>query len=382
VSLPSDQRQRLAADVKESLSHITTLNSPGDQSQSMGFSVLWDASNTQPDAGAANALTPDGKRPVSKATEKRRQRLAEEQEQRRQEEEKRVLQQRRQQTVKEIRQRQAAAAAQAGTTPQSASSMTSQPASSTNAGPSRLDTPLDDASQGRGRPGAASRNGPQQSQQKAELRANGRTGPQQSIKQAGLRAESQQGTGVLTEGHERAGSRAPSKQNIQQATGARAGQSIKRQQAAEPNTDRQGSFLRAAAPLQQRQSTGQTADQQQQLCPVVTAAQKSKSSVGSRPSSSRSEQRAAEQKAAGQRPGLQGASAQQQQRTNLPSGGQSRMQADSSEADAQLRMNSSLSPQEAERAQDEASESRPGRSNALGRQSLQQLRRLSLARGS
>ncbi|KAL0025284.1 hypothetical protein WJX79_000539 [Trebouxia sp. C0005] len=63
VSLPADQRQRLALDVKESLSHITTLDSPGDQSQSMGFSVLWDASNTQPHAGAANALTPDGKRP-------------------------------------------------------------------------------------------------------------------------------------------------------------------------------------------------------------------------------------------------------------------------------------------------------------------------------
>ena len=111
VSIPVDQRQRLATDVKQSLCDITTLDSPGDQSQSMGFSVLWDASNTQPEATAA--LTPDGKRPVSKATEKRRQRLAEEQEQRRQEEEKRMVQQRRQQTVREIRQRQAAAAAEA-----------------------------------------------------------------------------------------------------------------------------------------------------------------------------------------------------------------------------------------------------------------------------
>lgn len=109
-SIPLDQRQRLATDIKQSLSEITTLDSPGDQSQSMGFSVLWDASNTQPGAAAGNALTPDGKRPVSKATEKRRQRLAEEQERQRQEEEKRVLQQRRQQTVREIRQRQAAAA--------------------------------------------------------------------------------------------------------------------------------------------------------------------------------------------------------------------------------------------------------------------------------
>ena len=109
-----DQRQRLATDVKQSLSEITTLDSPGDQSQSMGFSVLWDASNTQPDAAAGNALTPDGKKPVSKATEKRRQRLAEEQDQRRQEEEKRMLQQRRQQTIREIRQRQAAAAEAAG----------------------------------------------------------------------------------------------------------------------------------------------------------------------------------------------------------------------------------------------------------------------------
>ena len=113
-SIPMDQRQRVATDIKQSLSEITTLDSPGDQSQSMGFSVLWDASNTQPDAAAGNALTPDGKRPVSKATEKRRQRLAEEQEHRRQEEEKRMLQQRRQQTVREIRQRQAAAAEAAG----------------------------------------------------------------------------------------------------------------------------------------------------------------------------------------------------------------------------------------------------------------------------
>ena len=87
----------------------------------MGFSVLWDASNTQPDAAGGNGLTPEGKRPVSKATEKRRQRLAEEQEQQRQEEEKRMLQQRRQQTVREIRQRQAAAAEAAGrATPSSA----------------------------------------------------------------------------------------------------------------------------------------------------------------------------------------------------------------------------------------------------------------------
>lgn len=109
-SIPVDQRQRLASDIKQSLSEITTRDSPGDQSQSMGFSVLWDASNTQPGAAADNALTPDGKRPVSKATEKRRLRLAEEQERQRQEEEKRMLQQRRQQTVREIRQRQAAAA--------------------------------------------------------------------------------------------------------------------------------------------------------------------------------------------------------------------------------------------------------------------------------
>ncbi|DBA76932.1 hypothetical protein WJX77_008986 [Trebouxia sp. C0004] len=370
VSLPLDQRQRLAADVKEGLSHITTLDSPGDQSQSMGFSVLWDASNTQPDAGAANALTPDGKRPVSKATEKRRQRLAEEQEQRRQEEEKRVLQQRRQQTVKEIRQRQAAAAAQAGTTSQSASSMTTQPASSTKAGSSRLNTSLDGASQGGGGLGAASPNAPQQSQQRAELRGNGRNGPQQSIKRAGLRAESQQGTGVPAEDHRRAGSRTPSKQKVQQANGARTGQSMNRQQSAESSAVRQGSFLRAAAPLGHRQSTGQTADQQQQLRTVDTAAQKSKSSVVNRPSSCRSGQGAAEQKTARQRPGLQGASAQQQQQTNPPSGGQSGMQADSLEASVQLRMNSSLALVEANREQDEASESN---SNALGRQSLQQL---------
>ncbi len=382
MSLPLDQRQRLAADVKEGLSHITTLDSPGDQSQSMGFSVLWDASNTQPDAGAANALTPDGKRPVSKATEKRRQRLAEEQEQRRQEEEKRVLQQRRQQTVNEIRQRQAVAAAQAGAASQSASGMTTQPGRSTSGGSSRLDTPLHNASQGRDGLGAASRNGPQQSQQTAELRGNGCNGPQQSIKQAGLRVENQQGRGVLAEGHGRAGSRTPSKQNIQQATGTRASQSIRRQQAAEPSTDRQGSFLRAAAPLGQRQSTGQIADQRQQPRTVVTAAQKSKSSVENRPSSSRSGEGAAEQKVTRQRPGLHCASAQQQQQTNPPSSGQPGMQADSSETGVQLRMNSSLSPQEAERAQDEANESRPGRSNALGRQSLQQLRRLSLTRGS
>jgi len=325
------------------LSLITTLDSPGDQSQSMGFSVLWDASNTQPDAGAANALTPDGKRPVSKATEKRRQRLAEEQEQRRQEEEKRMLQQRRQQTVKEIRQRQAAAAAQAGATSQSASGTTTQSASSTSA--SRLNPPLHDASQGSAELRAASRNGLQQSQQRAELRGDGRNGPQQSQKRAGLRAESQQGTGVLAEGHGRAGSRTPSKQNIQQATGARAGQRINRHQSAEPSTDRQGSFLRAAAPLgQQRQG-------------------------------------AAEQKAARPRSGLQGGSAQQQQRTDPPSGGQSGMQADSSKAGVQLRMNSSLVPVEAERNQDEATESRPGCSNALGRQNLQQFRRHSLARG-
>lgn len=111
-SIPVDQRQRLASDIKQSLSEIVTLDSPGDQSQSMGFSVLWDASNTQRGGGGAadNALTPDGTRPVSKATEKRRQRLAEEQERQSQEEEKRMLQQRRQQTVREIRQRQAAAA--------------------------------------------------------------------------------------------------------------------------------------------------------------------------------------------------------------------------------------------------------------------------------
>jgi hypothetical protein len=367
VSLPLDQRQSLAADVKESLSHITTLDSPGDQSQSMGFSVLWDASNTQPDAGAANALTPDGKRPVSKATEKRRQRLAEEQEQQWQEEEKRVLQQRRQQTVKEIRQRQAAAAAQAGAASQSASGMTTQPGSSTSAGSSRLDISLDDASQGRGGLGAASCNGPQQSQQEAELRGDGRTSPQQSITRAGLRAESQQCTGVPAEGLRRAGSRTPSKQSVQQATGASAGQSIRRQQYAEPSTDRQGSFLRAAAPLGHRQSTGQTTDQRQQLRTVVTAAQKSKTSVENRPSSSRSGQGAAEQKVTRQRPGLHSASAQQQQRTNPPSSGQPGMQADSSEAGVQLRIISSLSPQEAERAQDEANKSRPGRSNALGR---------------
>ena len=338
----------------------------------MGFSVLWDASNTQPNASAASALTPDGKRPVSKATEKRRQRLAEEQEQWRQAEEKRVLQQRRQQTVKEIRQRQATAAAQAS---QSASSMTTQSAISTNAGSGRLDIPLHDASQGRGGLGAASCNGPQQSQRRAELRGNGRIGPQQIQKRAGLRAESQQGTGVLPEGRGRAGSRTPSKQNIQPATGVRAGQSIKRQQSGEPSTDRQGSFLRAAAPLEQQQSTGQTADQRQQVRPVVTAAQKSKSSIENRPSSSRSAQGAAEQKAGGQDVG-----AKQQHWTDPPCGGQSRMQAVS--ADAQLRMNSSLPPEKAERVQDVSSESRPGRSNALGRQSLQQLRRLSLARGS
>ncbi len=322
----------------------------------MGFSVLWDASNTQPDAGAANALTPDGKRPVSKATEKRRQRLAEEQEQRRQEEEKRVLQQQRQQTVKEIRQRQAAAAARAAAASQSASGMTTQSESSTSAGSSRLDTPLDNASQGRGRPGAFSCNGPQQSQ-----------------KRPGLRAENQQGTGVLAEGLRRAGSRTPSKQSIQHAVSARAGQSINRQQPAVPSADKQGSFLRAAALEGQRQSTGQIADQRQQLRTGVTAAQQSKSSAESRPRSSRSGQGAAEQEACRQRPGLQGAGA---------SGGQSGTQADSLEADAQLRMNSSLSPQEVERVQDEASKSRPGRSNAIGRQSLQQLQRLSLARGS
>ena len=348
----------------------------------MGFSVLWDASNTQPDADAANALTPDGKRPVSKATEKRRQRLAEEQEQRRQEEEKRVLQQRRQQTVKEIRQRQAAAAVQAGAASQSASSMTTQPGSSMSAGSNRLNTSLHDASQSRGGLGAASRNGPQQSQQEAELRGDGRTGPQQSITRAGLRAESQQGTGIPAEGLRRAGSRTPSKQSVQQATGARAGQSMRRQQYAEPSTDTQGSFLRAAAPRGQRQSTGQTADQRQQLRTAVTAAQKSKSSVENRPSSSRSGQGAVEQKVTRQRPGLHSASAQQQQRTKPSSSGQPGMQADSSEAGVQLRMISSLSPQEAERAQDEANESRHGRSNALGRQSLQQLRRLSLAGGS
>ena len=363
------------------MSHITTLDSPGDQSQSMGFSVLWDASNTQPHAGAANALTPDGKRPVSKATEKRRQRLAEEQEQRRQEEEKRVLQQRRQQTIKEIRQRQAAAATQAGATSQSAPTLTAQPGSSTSAGSSRLDTSLDDAGQGRGRSEAASRNGPQQSRQRAELKGNGRTGPQQITKHAGLRAESQQGTGVFAEGHGRAGSRPPSRQpDFQKATGSRAGQRTNQQQSAEPSTDRQGSVLRAAAPPGHRQSTGQFAGQQQQVRTVVTAAQTSKCSVRSRPSSSRSGQGAAEQKVTQQRPDLQGASTQQQQQASPLRGGQSGKQADSLEAGVQLRMNSSLSPEEAERAQNEASKSRPGCSNAPGKQSLQQLRRLSLAR--
>ena len=132
TSLPLDQRQRLAADVKLSLSEITTLDSPGDQSQSMGFSVLWDASNTQPDASASNALTPDGKRPVSKATEKRRQRLAEEQEQRRQAEEKQMLQRRRQQTIREIKQRQAAAATEAAYRGAASSSVPSQSTSSSS----------------------------------------------------------------------------------------------------------------------------------------------------------------------------------------------------------------------------------------------------------
>ena len=74
-TLPEEQKRALTAEVKGNLSQITKLESPTDKSQSMGFSVLWDASNTQPDASAA--LSPDGKRPVSKATEKRRQRLAE-----------------------------------------------------------------------------------------------------------------------------------------------------------------------------------------------------------------------------------------------------------------------------------------------------------------
>lgn len=79
TTLPVDARQRLTAEVKDSLINITNLESPGDNSQSTGFSVLWDASNTQDNPTGTNALGPDGKRPVSKATEKRRQRLLEQQ---------------------------------------------------------------------------------------------------------------------------------------------------------------------------------------------------------------------------------------------------------------------------------------------------------------
>ena len=81
TTLPADARQRLSAEVKDSLVSIASRESPGDKAQSTGFSVLWDASNTQDDSAGANALGPDGKRPVSKATEKRRQRLLEQQQQ-------------------------------------------------------------------------------------------------------------------------------------------------------------------------------------------------------------------------------------------------------------------------------------------------------------
>ena len=88
TTLPIDARQRLSAEVKDSLVSIASLESPGDKAQSTGFSVLWDASNTQDDSAGANALGPDGKRPVSKATEKRRQRLLEQQQQQQQEQQK------------------------------------------------------------------------------------------------------------------------------------------------------------------------------------------------------------------------------------------------------------------------------------------------------
>ena len=84
TTLPADTRQRLSDEVKDSLVNITSLESPGANAQSTGFSVLWDASNTQDDTAGANALGPDGKRPVSKATEKRRQRMLEQQQQQQQ----------------------------------------------------------------------------------------------------------------------------------------------------------------------------------------------------------------------------------------------------------------------------------------------------------
>lgn len=84
TTLPADTRQRLSDEVKDSLVNITSLESPGNNTQSTGFSVLWDASNTQDGTAGANTLGPDGKRPVSKATEKRRQRMLEQQQQQQQ----------------------------------------------------------------------------------------------------------------------------------------------------------------------------------------------------------------------------------------------------------------------------------------------------------
>lgn len=291
-TLPHDQRQRLAQAVNNSLSELTTLDSPGDQSQSTGFSVLWDASNTQPDASAANALTPDGKRPVSKATEKRRQRLAQEQEQQRQEEEKRRVQQRRQQTVTEIRQRQAAAAAQTGAAAQATSCVVAASVDSSNAGTSRLAAPVQHTGQAsRVGPRADSQNGPQRSQQRARPagpRAEGQQGPQQGHQRAGLRADSQQSP---QQGQQRAGRRAEGQQGScpraegQQGSQARARMRTSSQEApqelraptarqstdgpgsAQPRPQRQarqlGAGPRAAATQGRRQGIGQHTDQQQ-----------------------------------------------------------------------------------------------------------------------
>ncbi len=397
VSLPLDQRQRLATDVKESLSQITTLDSPGDQSQSMGFSVLWDASNTQPDKNAANALTPDGKRPVSKATEKRRQRLAEEQEQRRQEEERRMLQQRRQQTVKEIRQRQAAAAAQTkGSDKPSASMTTASENAGTAESSSNGSDPLQQASQGRAGLRATSSELPQQ---RAGLRANSQ---QAAHHRASTGANNQrgagQGAGLNANGRPglqpRSGLRADSQQAAHQSARPKTGPRADGQQAAQSRAHSQASYLRAgqraAAPQGRQQNTGQIADKQPEPSPAAgRSLQKTVSEANSRSGSSRLQQKAATEQPVGQsaapsRSGLRAGQEQQQ-----PAGSRSDRQASASASQAdwleannmmELKTPGSQTRQRAD--SDSNGQSRPESEQAVGRQSLQQLRRLSLARGS
>ena len=378
-TLPSDQRQRLALDVQEGLSHITTLESPGDQSQSMGFSVLWDASNTQPKS-SASALTPDGKRPVSKATEKRRQRQAEEEERQRQAEERKTLQQRRQQTVKEIKERQvearrrgddaAAAAAQAKSSAQSASSMPEISEKADAARSSSLASPLQQSSQRKAGPRPTSQ---EVSQQKAGQGPSSQSGTQQQAKR---RASSQPGVGQS------------------------AGPVAESQQAALPKSNSSssaGSYLRAgkraAAPQGRWQNSGQIAERQQALDPAVKSRKDSAAAaVNSRPGSSRSSQDAKERLEVPTKPDLQPDSYRPAGSQANCDAGVSRLQSRASPGSDRTSLRGSGTKSRAEQAVtgDESchhretsdSNSKPDSHQPAVRQSLQHLKRLSLTRNS